>query len=294
MHLLTKIFVVLVALLAVLLVPLVVVYSHNEDSFKKRFQEETARAAALAQKLNEEQVTFGARQSELEVALVQRTAENEQIARARDEALADVRELQRGVAQAESQQARISADLATLASAMASSQQIMEKLLTEVQTVRAHALDSERRVVDLDERLRDLTGQLEVAEAARRAMAEEVQQLKEELAQARGRVDLYAAKFGPIETEGQPTVELVDRDLAATVVEVRRGDQILAEINAGARDGMKKGWVLPISRDMKFIANLRIIEVDINRSTGVVELEDQQERGAVQRGDRVLAFAGKS
>ena len=38
MHVLTKLFVVLVSLLSVLLVPLVVVYAHNENTFKSRWE----------------------------------------------------------------------------------------------------------------------------------------------------------------------------------------------------------------------------------------------------------------
>ena len=37
-HILTKIFIVLVSILSVLLVPLVVVYSYNEDNYKAKFQ----------------------------------------------------------------------------------------------------------------------------------------------------------------------------------------------------------------------------------------------------------------
>src|SRR5688572_12349172 len=39
-HVVTKIFIVLVSLLAVLLVPLVVVYAHNEDSYKAKYEAE--------------------------------------------------------------------------------------------------------------------------------------------------------------------------------------------------------------------------------------------------------------
>ena len=39
MHILTKVFIVLVSMLAVLLVPLVVVYAHNEDSYKAKYEE---------------------------------------------------------------------------------------------------------------------------------------------------------------------------------------------------------------------------------------------------------------
>ena len=38
MHVLTKIFIVLVTLLAIAMVPLVAVYTHNEDSYRARYQ----------------------------------------------------------------------------------------------------------------------------------------------------------------------------------------------------------------------------------------------------------------
>ena len=46
MHILTKIFVVLVTLLAVLMVPLVVVYAYNENSYEAKYQSAMAQAAA--------------------------------------------------------------------------------------------------------------------------------------------------------------------------------------------------------------------------------------------------------
>ena len=66
----------------------------------------------------------------------------------------------------------------------------------------------------------------------------------------------------------------------------------MAEINAGSRDGVEEGWVMMVARGGNFLANLRIIAVDINRSTGVIELEDTSTRGEVQPGDRVLARSG--
>ena len=52
MHVLTKIFIVLVALLAVLLVPLVVVYATNENNFKARYQEAEVQKASAQEQMN--------------------------------------------------------------------------------------------------------------------------------------------------------------------------------------------------------------------------------------------------
>lgn len=292
MHLLTKIFVVLVSLLAVLLVPLVVVYAHNEDNFKRRYQDASGQMAAANQKLQSEQIAHAAKIAELQGQLADLTKANEELARGRDQATAEIRTLEKDLALAQSQQAQVRADLATLSAAVDGGQQILTRLLADIQTVRAEALAAEGRVVQLDERLRDVSSQLDVAVAARRAIHEELQQLKEEHARAREQVTMYQARFGALidESAGEAVLLIHPQiDLDATVIGVRRGEQVLAEINAGSRDGIQEGWDLSISRGDQFIARLRIIKVDINRATGIVELEDLKARGAVQPGDRATS-----
>ena len=56
---------------------------------------------------------------------------------------------------------------------------------------------------------------------------------------------------------------------------------------------MQEGWVLTVADGSKFIGNLRIIEVDVNRSTGVIELEDANNRGSVRSGQRAIARKGQ-
>ena len=85
-----------------------------------------------------------------------------------------------------------------------------------------------------------------------------------------------------------------DRNLSATVIAVRRSaDGTLAEVNAGSRDGIADGWVLSITDGSRFIGNLRIIETDVNRATGVIELEDAQARGEVKPGMSAIARKGE-
>jgi hypothetical protein len=72
-----------------------------------------------------------------------------------------------------------------------------------------------------------------------------------------------------------------------------RDGAALAEINAGSRDGVKAGWVLAVGDGSTFVGNLRITEVDVNRSVGVIELEDAGSRGEVKVGQRAVARAGE-
>lgn len=295
MHLLTKIFIVLVSLLAVVLVPLVVVYSYNEDNFKSRFQVASGQTAAASQKLEAEQIAHAAKVAELQSQISDLAKANEDLSRGRDQAIAEIRTLQKDRDMARAEQSKVRTDLATLASAADASQQILQRLLSEVQTVRAEALSAERKLVELDEELRDKASQLDVAVAARKAMHEELQQLKEESAKSHEQLTMYRTRFGSLD-DGDPVVARIQPqiDMDATVLGVQRGDQVLAEINAGSRDGVKEGWEMDIARGDQFVAKLRIIRVDVNRSTGIVQLEDPKTRGTVQPGDRAMARAPRA
>ena len=289
MHVLTKIFIVLVSLLSILLVPLVVVYAHNEDSYKAKHESSSAQAAVAHQNFQAAQLAHGRRQADLELRISELVSVNESMDRQRETAAADIRRLQIELADSRSRQDEISADIKTISSAVQAGQDLIDSLLTEVRTMRSEALGAERRAVELDEVLRDVSGQLGSAVAARRALQEELQQIKEEHARSLQKIAVYIQKYGRLDIQvAASTTPTVNLD--ATVVSVRRGnEQTLAEINAGSRDGVREGWVMMIGRDGNFMGNLRIIEVDINRATGVVELEDTSSRGRVEAGDRVYA-----
>jgi len=286
---LTKIFIVLVSLLSVLLVPLVVVFAHNEDSFKQKYQAASVQAAAANQNFQHGQLAHAQREASLDLQIRDLMSDNEALARQRESSVADVRRLQKDLTESRSQQSGIRADINAISSAVAAGQDLIDSLLSEVRTIRSEAVSAERRAVELDEALRDTSGQLDSAVAARRAMQEELQQIKEEHAHALQQVASYVEIFGRLDIEiAASTTPTVDLD--ATVVSVRRGpERSLAEINAGSRDGVQEGWVMMIGRSGNFLGNLRIIAVDINHATGVIELEDAGGRGRVEAGDRVYA-----
>ncbi|MFM7051618.1 MAG: hypothetical protein ACKOYN_05735, partial [Planctomycetota bacterium] len=133
----------------------------------------------------------------------------------------------------------------------------------------------------------------------RRALQEEIQRLSEEKDRAVATVAEYVARLGEMPTAragavGDAARMVADRDLAGTVINVRRSESgVLAEINLGSRDGVKKGWTMIIGDGSTFIGNLRITEVDVNRSVGIVELEDAAGRGEAKAGQRVVARSGE-
>jgi len=299
-HILTKIFIVLVSLLTVALVPLVMVNAANERTFKSRWEQEQSRANEAIRDRDATRVSADAelQRRALAVAALESSIRDLQGQKVAIEDSA--RKLEAEVIGLRARQDDFNAVIKTTVETDKSQTAVISVLSEENTTLRSRLTQVEQEFVKLDEELTATKAKLEVADAARRALQEDVQRLQEERDQAMGTISRFVAWVGPLPTGGQTgaindsTRVPADRSLTATVIQVRRGtDSVLAEINAGSRDGVQPGWVLTVADGGKFIGNLRITNVDVNRSTGVVELEDAQTRGEIRTGQKAVARKGE-
>jgi len=296
-HVLTKIFIVLVALLAVAIVPLVAVNATNESTFQKKYKESQAAVTAAEAVLNTERSAWLAAQQKLEGDLRSMEARVADLTKQADSKSAEARKAQQELAGTKAAQASIASSLEVLAQNGKASNELTETLVAELRTLRTRSMESEKRLVELQEAFDSSQSSLEVADAARRALQEEVKRLADEKDRAVATVADYVATVGELPKAKAGAVSdrvVANRNVSATVIGVRRENgTTLAEINAGARDGVKAGWTMTIGDGSTFVGNLRITEVDVNRSVGVVELEDAAARGEVKVGQRAIARAGE-
>jgi DNA-binding FrmR family transcriptional regulator len=294
-HVLTKIFIVLVSLLAVLLVPLVVVYANNENSYKSKFQDAESRALTAQDALKAAEARLGAETSKLNNDVDSLRKENNQFKADKAAAEATARQFESQVAAMTASREQSDAKIGVIAESIKANQQLTETLVNELRQLRGTMVALEREKVELDERLRDVVSQLDVAEQARRALAEELARLKDEHTKTVTLLgDAYAKGFSPGEKGSTPLGVLPDKTLTATIIRVQRNSgQVLAEIDAGSRDGVKKDWIMTIGTNGGYIAKLRIVNVDINRATGTVLQEDPKAGRTVQVGQLAYAFAGQ-
>jgi hypothetical protein len=295
-HLLTKLFIVLVSLLAVMIVPLVAVNAVNEESFRGKYENSMQQKNAAMEELSVERATRMAEASAASVNAKEYEMKVSQLTQDKDNHGAEVVRLEGRLTDARSGQDDINAKIAMMAVTQEAQHSLTQTLVVELKTLRTRAVDAERQSVELEEELGIIRSQFEVAEAARRALQEEVAQLTDEKDQALDTIARYVAYIGELPTAraGAATHRPADRNLSATLISVRRSDDsVLAEINAGSRDGLQEGWVMTVADGSRFVGNLRIIEVDVNRATGVIELEDVDNRGAVRTGMRAIARKGQ-
>ena len=295
MHILTKIFVVLVSLLAIFMVPLVVVSTMNQEHWRQdALDMQTQVTAAQAQQRTGQQ-TFLARETQLNEQLATyshtqqaQVAELEACRIARDEA-------ETRLITAQSRIVSLDGVQRTLAQGVKTAEELSRKLVTDLETLRERALTAERRRVDLVERLADLDSQLQVAEAVQRALREENTQYKRDQRSLEAAIGEYTARYGSIAGDVLAADEGIapDRNIDATVLDVARSsERTLVEIDAGSRDGVQNGWVMTVASGGTFIGRLRIIQVDLNRATGVLTLENGS-RGLAKSGHRAYALAGQ-
>jgi chromosome segregation ATPase len=301
-HPLTKIFIVLVALLAVALVPLVAVYATNEGTYKRKWMDEQAKAAASAADLQKGQSAWNATEASLNEKLGQLQAQITSLKEEADRKSADNRKLASDLAAAKALQASINSNLEIMAQTGKANSALNEALVIELRDLRTKVVDAERQVVELDEQVSTLQSQLDVADAARKALQAELTRVGEEKNMALSDVAKYVATYGQLANDGIVTAAAgmvgdrvpADRDVAATIVAVRNvNDQTLAEINAGSRDGIKEGWTMTIANGPNFVGLLRIMSVDVNRATGVVELAAVAGNGPAQVGQKAIARRGE-
>ncbi|MDP7008849.1 MAG: hypothetical protein QGI78_04680 [Phycisphaerales bacterium] len=295
MHILTKIFIVLVTLLAVAIVPLVATFVVNEDTYKAKWENTKAELhirstqttdaqnaliserALLQQELDARSATIAALTTEL--ATTKTTLETLH---------ADRGQLQASLAQRD-------ANMQALTSASDVNSKIKERFVEENYELRNRVLQVVRSIQEIEDKLEESRQDYEVAEAAKRKAQEDRRRFEIELASAQKIIDAYITRYGELEAVAAVTTGVApDRTLTATVLAVSRNDnEVLAEINVGSRDGVKEGWVMAVGDGNTFFGRLQVAEVDINRSIGRISLESP-DRGLVSPGSKVFATKGRN
>jgi predicted nucleic acid-binding Zn-ribbon protein len=300
-HILTKILIVAVALLVVMLVPLVMVNASNEASFRTRYEQ--ARAASVAANASLQAAEIGRLASEgtCQASIQGLEATNAELRRRIQQLESTIRARESETARQAATLAGIQASLEVLRATEQANNRLSRELMTEAQGLRASESDLKRQTVRLEQEISDLRSNNEVLEAARRALQEQLQMVSNEKDLAAATVARYIAYIGALPDASVGVVDAArrpaDRSLVATIIDVRRDPDgalpALAEIDAGERDGIREGWTLTVAEGGNFVANLRIVEVDVNRSIGIVELEDPATRGLVRRSQRAIARSGE-
>jgi ABC-type transporter Mla subunit MlaD len=224
----------------------------------------------------------------------------ERVTLERDTALSEAVKAAAQMAGTQEQFNRLTANLQVLTESNKVSGDLAAAVITEMNSLRTQLTSALEENNNLDREKAVLQNANEVLTASNRRLKEDLDKAGKEKAEAQAKVSQFVAQVGDLPGARPGAIRDVtakvpaDRALSATILGVRRGASgTLAEINAGSRDGVQPGWTMTIADGGKFVGNLRITTVDVNRSVGVVELEDAANRGEVKAGLRVMSRKGE-
>ena len=279
MHPLTKIFIVLLALLSVLILGLTVPLAVNDQTWKDRYLAEQARAtaaanSALAQSREQAEQLLQIQQ-QLDSANVERVALEQRLTD-RNRTISDLRA---EVASITNENDGVQARIDTLSATNRTQATVIEAQSSEIRERREESITLQRRNTELEDQLRDVQSQLDVALDAQRILQEQIAELERTLTNARSGGGDTAQPEAPDQSVPSPL------ELRGRVLDVARGQggEERVQVNLGSRDGVRQNMRFYISRDGQFLARLVITTVDINRATGRLELK----RGEIQTNDLV-------
>lgn len=277
MHILTKLLVVLAAVLSVLLSGLTIAYTSNAEALRSAIDRSQARAVAAETDARESIRREAAARDNLE-----RQIESIQTTLAESRSAVNDLETSNARLLAENKRLTIAeqnyqTSIDDYAARVDQSNEVLNGFRQELVTLRQRELSLQRRELELTDRLADLESEIEAKDGTLRALREQIVDLEQTLA------------GGPARGGEQRGVVAAPRSFQARVLQVQRdaNNDLLVSIDAGTNDRLENKMKLNIVRSGRFLGTITLERVDLNEAVGRVTLRATGDP-AISSGDLVL------
>lgn len=267
MHILTKLFVIVAAMLSVLLAGLSIAYTSNADALRQaivtervKAQEATAAANAATAGAGEELAQVRDVLDSVEEEKRGLLAEVNKLTSEKTQLAAEVKKLELA---SQGHDARIE-EFTALVSAFLEQDSLRS---TENQTLREKEIAYLRKEIELGERINELGSQLEVSQETNRTLQEQLSDMRDRLASlTSGGIGSAGALGTPRAPQGfRGTVTGVARDAAG---------KVLVSIDAGLNDRLARQMKLNIVRGGSWVGSITLENVNLNDAVGVIDLSN--------------------
>jgi len=271
-HVLTKLFVVVAALLSVGLAALTMAYATSADRIVAEYRSEQARrvgaeaalSAAEAQHAEFRELTT-ARISSLQAEVTAQKGKNNDLTN-------EVAVLRKEKREAQDRSATIEARIAALGEATKTQAALIDSYRGEVTTLRDNELKYRNEALDYEDRINDLVSAKEVLEQQFRALQEQFQEFQQRYAGSETFTPEEGARVG-----ARGAVQEVMDDVSGST---------MARIDMGTNDGISEGKQLYVVRGNEFLGHLKVVRTDRRWSIGTFDSLGQSTK--IRKGDSVL------
>ena len=277
MHVVTKILIVLAALLSVLLAALTMAFSFNADRITTAYRDEATLRRAIEDRAQAQIAEAAAREQESQERLAAVSQTVNELQRQNAELRQANVTLETRARAAEVARDTMQQQMGQFRETVSSLTDLVGVQRDEVTSLRQQELAFRRRQIELEDRNSELTGQLEV-------MNQDLRAVRELLAQQQLDREVVAAAPGAGDAVAGPLIQ-------GRVLEVMRDPstgQMLVRVSIGANDRVKDSMTLNVVRGgNQFIGKITILSTDLQYAVGRFDPVGQATQVAVN--DAVLS-----
>jgi hypothetical protein len=284
-HILTKVFVLFASVLSIAMAALAISYSVNADRVTADYRNQLARATSAESALSaskakhgQEKATFQDDIAALTDELASRDADTRRLE-------ASNSELRIALRQAEAARESITSKIAQLGVTTETQARIIDEYKSEMDRFRKAELAYRDEKIDLEKSLSNLESQVIVYEQVKRALQEQIEELRIALTNPGG-ADAAGSSDIPTEIAGPIIRGSIDEVLS----DPASGDT-LVKINLGSNDRLRENTRLYIHRGNNvYLGELVIFRVDLNHAVGRVAYTAADQ--SIREGDQVMSKIG--
>jgi hypothetical protein len=285
-HILTKVFVLFAAVLSILMAALAISYSVNADRITADYRDALATADTATNHQAAQNAAHGQEKAALEEDL--NGLQDELASRDADTRRLEASnsELRIALRQAEAARESISSKIAQLGVTTETQARIIDEYKTELSRLREAELTYRDEKIDLEKSLSDLESQVIVYEQVKRALQEQI----EEMRLAMDNVQNGNSSASAIQTPTEISGPMIRGSIDEVLNDPSSGDT-LVKINLGSNDRVRENSRLYIHRGNNvYLGELVIFRVDLNHAVGRVAYVAQNQ--AIREGDQVMSKLG--
>lgn len=268
MHGLTKILVLLAAVLSIFLSAMVIAYAANTDRIQSDYAAERSLRYAAEASLASQAGMWAQEQNRLQQEITrwqnQVAGRDAEISTLRNERSNLITEVNRASTARDSVESKIK----ELVDQVRTQTEINKAYSEEVKTLRSNELTYRGRMLEMENRVSDLESQRDVLTQNYRAV-------QEQLAEAKLAASGASPAAGAVSGQPSQPFEFAGPEIRGRIESLTRDagtNKQLARVNVGSNNQVSKNMKFYIVRDGTFIGNLVIRQADLQFSVGEVAL----------------------
>ncbi len=272
MSILTKILAVLLSVFSLLLAGMFVVFVGNADNFKKLYEDEKLLSTTLQADLTIKDEQYNIQVNKCTELQKQLDRELQSLEADKNQLTSDLRKSERLALQYQSQADSWKGVMTGFEQSVRNLQTSLGQTQAQLDLARTQGVKDQKELSQITADLYEKIVQLQSLEAERRRLLEQKKEL-EKLTATGGLAAKEIIPVTPLNRTASPaTVAPAGTDVKGLVVEV---EQNLITLSVGSADGVKENMVFHITRGDRFLCDVIVTNVDINRCAGVLDLVQQ-------------------